>query len=69
MLFILQITHEYVIRASDSILNSLRGNNLKYLAGDIPEVSPLVKPLTHIMFHIEDTTFDQVSDALDIFFL
>lgn len=29
---------------------------------NLPEVSPIVKPLTHIMFHIEDTCFDQVSN-------
>lgn len=31
---------------------------------NLPEVSPIVKPLTHIMFHIEDTCFDQVSDQV-----
>lgn len=29
---------------------------------NLPEVSPIVKPLIHIMFHIEDTCFDQVSN-------
>lgn len=27
--------------------------------GDIPESLPFVKPLTHVMFHIEDVVFDQ----------
>ncbi|XP_076763082.1 uncharacterized protein LOC143430614 [Xylocopa sonorina] len=55
----LMITHKLLIRASDSLLNNLRRNNVNKLVDDIPETLPLYKPLTYIMFHIEDTTFDQ----------
>ncbi|CAK9795962.1 Uncharacterized protein KIAA0825 homolog [Anthophora quadrimaculata] len=55
----LKVTHEYLIRASDLVLNNLQQNNVKKLVNDVPEYSPLTKPLTHMMFHIEDTTFDQ----------
>ncbi|XP_043581466.1 uncharacterized protein LOC122567202 isoform X4 [Bombus pyrosoma] len=55
----LKVTHEFLIRASDLILNKLRQNDITKLVDDIPDMSPLCKPLTHIMFHIEDTTFDQ----------
>ncbi|KAG7213003.1 hypothetical protein KM043_002340 [Ampulex compressa] len=57
----LKVTHKYLVHASDWVLKNLRSNtgdaeaNLFYL----PELPPTVKPLTHIMFHIEDTTFDQ----------
>ncbi|XP_014469110.1 PREDICTED: uncharacterized protein LOC106741512 [Dinoponera quadriceps] len=57
----LKIIYEYLIRASDWVLNNLRcdeKNRQADLIG-LPEVSPVVKPLTHIMFHIEDTCFDQ----------
>ncbi|KOX74977.1 hypothetical protein WN51_12661 [Melipona quadrifasciata] len=55
----LKLTHELLIRASDLLLNKLRRNDITKLLDNIPETSPLFKPLTHIMFHIEDTTFDQ----------
>ncbi|XP_060820395.1 uncharacterized protein LOC132909531 [Bombus pascuorum] len=55
----LKVTHEFLIRASDLILNKLRQNDITKLVDDIPHMSPLFKPLTHIMFHIEDTAFDQ----------
>nr|XP_034174851.1 uncharacterized protein LOC117601773 [Osmia lignaria] len=55
----LKVMHEYLIRASDLVLNNLRQNNVKRLIPNVPEVSPLIKPLVHIMFHIEDTMFDQ----------
>ncbi|XP_076173521.1 uncharacterized protein LOC143149779 isoform X2 [Ptiloglossa arizonensis] len=55
----LKVTHEYLIRASDLVLNNLRRNVIEeYLTG-VPEFCPLIKPLTYVMFHIEDTTFDQ----------
>ncbi|XP_015437868.1 PREDICTED: uncharacterized protein LOC107193012 [Dufourea novaeangliae] len=55
----LKVTHEYLIRASDLLLNNLRKNDVPKCLTNIPEINPLVKPLTYIMFHIEDTTFDQ----------
>ncbi|XP_076239255.1 uncharacterized protein LOC143182247 isoform X2 [Calliopsis andreniformis] len=55
----LKITHEYLIRASDLILNNLRHNEVQKCLTNLPPLSPLVKPLTYTMFHIEDTTFDQ----------
>ncbi|XP_032680366.1 uncharacterized protein LOC116848405 isoform X2 [Odontomachus brunneus] len=57
----LKITYEYLIRASDWVLTNLHRDE-KHRQIDLinlPEVSPVVKPLTHIMFHIEDTCFDQ----------
>lgn len=61
MILYYKVVHEFLIRASDLILNNLRQNNVDRLKDDIPEITPLFKPLTHIMFHIEDTAFDQVS--------
>ncbi|XP_067206507.1 uncharacterized protein [Linepithema humile] len=57
----LKITHEYIIRASDWILNNLHCDekNRQTDLFNLPEVSPIIKPLTHIMFHIEDACFDQ----------
>ncbi|OAD53553.1 hypothetical protein WN48_09770 [Eufriesea mexicana] len=46
-------------QALKAMLNNLRQNNVNKIVGHIPEISPLLKPLTHIMFHIEDTEFDQ----------
>ncbi|XP_066603503.1 uncharacterized protein [Prorops nasuta] len=57
----LKVVHEYLVRASDWILTSLKCD--KDLAQsnfiELSEISPICKPLTHIMFHIEDATFDQ----------
>ncbi|XP_011634048.1 uncharacterized protein LOC105425139 isoform X1 [Pogonomyrmex barbatus] len=57
----LKIAYEYLIRASDWVLNNLRrGEESRQIdLINLPNVSPIVKPLTHIMFHIEDTCFDQ----------
>ncbi|EFN85448.1 uncharacterized protein LOC105182315 [Harpegnathos saltator] len=57
----LKIVYEYLIRASDWVLSNLRRDEKNRQADliNLPEVSPVVKPLTHIMFHIEDTCFDQ----------
>ncbi|XP_011881191.1 PREDICTED: uncharacterized protein LOC105569377 [Vollenhovia emeryi] len=57
----LKIAHEYLVRASDWVLNNLRrGEESREVDLIIlPEVSPIVKSLAHIMFHIEDTCFDQ----------
>nr|XP_003699217.2 PREDICTED: uncharacterized protein LOC100879507 [Megachile rotundata] len=55
----LKVTHEYLVRASDLVLNNLRQHNTEKLMPNVPEVFPFVKPLIHIMFHIEDSIFDQ----------
>lgn len=57
----LKIAYEYLVRASDWVLSNLRrGEESRQVdLTNLPEVSPIVKPLTHIMFHIEDTRFDQ----------
>ncbi|XP_071558018.1 uncharacterized protein [Temnothorax nylanderi] len=57
----LKIAYEYLVRASDWVLNNLRRGEESREVDliNLPEVSPIVKPLTHIMFHIEDTCFDQ----------
>ncbi|XP_076296599.1 uncharacterized protein LOC143216906 isoform X1 [Lasioglossum baleicum] len=56
----LKVVHECLVRTSDILLNSLRRNDAsETYCTNIPETDPLVKPLTYIMFHIEDTTFDQ----------
>ncbi|XP_072761296.1 uncharacterized protein [Anoplolepis gracilipes] len=57
----LKIIYEYLVRASDWVLNNLRCNdkNRQMDLMNLPEVSPIIKPLTHLMFHIEDTCFDQ----------
>ncbi|XP_043499358.1 uncharacterized protein LOC122522360 isoform X4 [Polistes fuscatus] len=57
----LKITHEYLLCASDWVLNRLR-NGGSYAQPDLIDFSEIplkAKPLTHIMFHIEDTDFDQ----------
>ncbi|XP_018341255.1 PREDICTED: uncharacterized protein LOC108747869 isoform X1 [Trachymyrmex septentrionalis] len=57
----LKIAYEYLVRASDWVLSNLRRSEESRQVDliNLPEVSPIVKPLTHIMFHIEDTWFDQ----------
>ncbi|XP_029677120.1 uncharacterized protein LOC115243946 [Formica exsecta] len=57
----LKIVYEYLIRASDWVLNNLRCDekNRQTDLMNLPEVSPIIKPLIHTMFHIEDTCFDQ----------
>ncbi|XP_076629595.1 uncharacterized protein LOC143345892 isoform X1 [Colletes latitarsis] len=55
----LKVTHEFLIRASDLVLNNLRRTDAREHLIDVPEFCPLNKPLTYTMFHIEDTTFDQ----------
>ncbi|XP_024881241.1 uncharacterized protein LOC112460674 [Temnothorax curvispinosus] len=57
----LKIAYEYLVRASDWVLNNLRRGEESREVDliNLPEISPIVKPLTHIMFHIEDTCFDQ----------
>ncbi|XP_070150031.1 uncharacterized protein [Polyergus mexicanus] len=57
----LKIVYEYLVRASDWVLNNLRCDerNRQTDLMNLPEVSPIIKPLTHTMFHIEDTCFDQ----------
>ncbi|XP_018401787.1 PREDICTED: uncharacterized protein LOC108778955 [Cyphomyrmex costatus] len=57
----LKIAYEYLVRASDWVLSNLRRGEESRQVDliNLPEVSPIVKPLTHIMFHIEDTYFDQ----------
>ncbi|KAK2583104.1 hypothetical protein KPH14_009131 [Odynerus spinipes] len=57
----LKIVHEYLLRASDWVLKRLRdgGSNAQPDLIDFPEIPLTAKPLTHIMFHIEDTDFDQ----------
>jgi len=61
-----QIVHDYLIRASDWVLRDLRCDERNEQTDliDLPEASPIAKPLTHIMFHIEDAYFDQVSNIL-----
>ncbi|XP_043683631.1 uncharacterized protein LOC122636472 isoform X1 [Vespula pensylvanica] len=57
----LKITHEYLLRASDWVLKGL-WNGGSYPQPDLIDFSEIplkAKPLTHIMFHIEDTDFDQ----------
>ncbi|XP_015188983.1 PREDICTED: uncharacterized protein LOC107073068 isoform X3 [Polistes dominula] len=58
----LKITHEYLLCASDWVLNRLRNGGSCYAQPDLIDFSEIplkAKPLTHIMFHIEDTDFDQ----------
>ncbi|XP_046837057.1 uncharacterized protein LOC124432294 isoform X1 [Vespa crabro] len=57
----LKITHEYLLRASDWVLKGLwnEGSNPQPDLIDFSEIPLKAKPLTHIMFHIEDTDFDQ----------
>ncbi|XP_077267571.1 uncharacterized protein LOC143900281 isoform X1 [Temnothorax americanus] len=57
----LKIAYEYLVRASDWVLNNLRRGEESREVDliNLPEISPIAKPLTHIMFHIEDTCFDQ----------
>ncbi|XP_050458079.1 uncharacterized protein LOC126854933 [Cataglyphis hispanica] len=57
----LKIVYEYLVRASDWVLNNLRCDekNRQTDLINLPEGSPIMKPLTHTMFHIEDTCFDQ----------
>ncbi|XP_053979955.1 uncharacterized protein LOC128877038 isoform X3 [Hylaeus volcanicus] len=54
-----KVTHEFLIRSSDLVLNKLRHKDAQERLINVPEVCNLCKPLTYIMFHIEDTTFDQ----------
>lgn len=62
----IQIIYQYLIRASDWVLTNLRrdAKNREVDLFNLPEVSPVIKPLTHIMFHIEDTCFDQVGELV-----
>lgn len=64
--FTCQIICEYLVRASDWVLNNLRCDekNRQMDLLNLSEVSPIIKPLTHLMFHIEDTCFDQVSNKI-----
>ncbi|KAH0946009.1 hypothetical protein HN011_005249 [Eciton burchellii] len=57
----LKVVHDYLIRASDWVLRDLRCNERNEQTDliDLPEASSIAKPLTHIMFHIEDAYFDQ----------
>ncbi|KAI4500810.1 hypothetical protein M0802_004021 [Mischocyttarus mexicanus] len=59
----LKITHEYLLCASDWVLKRLKNVGGSCHAEpdliDFSEIPLKAKPLTHIMFHIEDTDFDQ----------
>nr|XP_033326396.1 uncharacterized protein LOC117220499 isoform X1 [Megalopta genalis] len=55
----LKVVHKCLVCAAEILLNNLRQNDIQNNCTTIPEVDPLIKPLTYIMFHIEDTTFDQ----------
>ena len=57
-----QIIHEYLVRASDLVLEALK-NCDKERATDVnisADVPIRIKTLTYIMFHIDDKPFDQV---------
>ncbi|XP_011340540.1 uncharacterized protein LOC105281186 isoform X2 [Ooceraea biroi] len=57
----LKIIYDYLVRASDWVLHNLHCGEKNKQADliNLPEVSPIKKPLTHIMFHIQDMCFDQ----------
>ncbi|XP_015123677.1 uncharacterized protein LOC107045817 [Diachasma alloeum] len=56
----LKVVHEYLLRASDWVLKNLKeGKEAFDDFTDSSDVFNPSKPLTYVMFHIDDTAFDQ----------
>ncbi|XP_043467980.1 uncharacterized protein LOC122502134 isoform X2 [Leptopilina heterotoma] len=62
----LKIAHEYLIRASDFVLEALKSQNVDNSEVNIPADVPVkMKTLSYIMFHIGDKPFDQLLIGYD----
>lgn len=59
---------EYLIRASDWVLNNLKQNKTSAEVdfNDTTDVFVSSKPLTYVMFHIGEAAFDQVTNKFTL---